>query len=61
MLKAGLGLGTLVLLFVLAVIYVPSVANAIPQSGFVREAAAPVAVLISLAALMFWRPGNATD
>jgi putative effector of murein hydrolase LrgA (UPF0299 family) len=56
MLKAAIGLGALVFLFVLAIIYVPSVAEIIPQSDFVREAAAPLAVLVSLAALMVWRP-----
>ncbi len=56
MLKALIGLGAVAFVFILAVIYVPSVAAAIPQSDFLREAAAPVAVLISLIAAFAWRP-----
>ena len=56
MLKAVIGLGTVTLLFTMAVIFVPSVAEAVPQSGLVRDFAAPVAVIVSLIAAFAWRP-----
>jgi NADH:ubiquinone oxidoreductase subunit 6 (subunit J) len=61
MLKVVVSLGALALTFLLGVMYVPSFAQHIPHPNLVQEVAAPCMVVISLIAVMLWRPKDMPD
>jgi hypothetical protein len=43
---------------VAALTYIPSLAEAVPLASYVRDIAAPVAVIASLTALFVWKPAE---
>lgn len=61
MLKIVVGLGIALVTIMFGIQYIPGVAEIIPQSSFIRGFAAPVAVVIAIAAMLLWRPSDAIN
>lgn len=58
MLKVVVGLGIALVTVMFGIQYIPGVAEAVPQASYLRDVAAPLAVVIAIAAMLLWRPSD---
>ena len=58
MLKVVVGLGIALVTLMFGIQYIPGVAEAVPQASYLRDVAAPLAVIIAIAAMLLWRPSD---
>jgi hypothetical protein len=58
MFKVLLAISLLVVAGIAALTYIPSLAEAFPIASYVRDIAAPLAVIAGLAALFVWKPAE---
>jgi len=58
MLKVVVGLGIALVTGMFGTQYIPGVAEAVPQASYLRDGAAPLAVIIAIAAMLLWRPSD---
>ena len=56
MLKVVVGLGIALVTIMFGIQYIPGVAEVVPQASYLRDVAAPLAVVIAIAAMLLWRP-----
>lgn len=56
MLKVTVGLGIALVTVMFGIQYIPGVAEAVPQAGYIKDIAAPLAVVIAITAMLLWRP-----
>lgn len=58
MLKVVIVLGVSLVTIMFGIQYIPGVAEIIPQSSLIYGFAAPLAVVIAIAAMLLWRPSD---